>query len=65
MANIKQINIGGTAYNIEPYTSYLPSEGGTITGSLTILGTTNLDALQVDGETNFNDSVVFSGASTL
>ena len=30
MADIKQIKIGNTIYNIEPYTAYLPLTGGTI-----------------------------------
>ena len=34
MADIKQIDIGGTKYNIEPYTSYLPLSGGTVTGRI-------------------------------
>lgn len=35
MANeIKQIKVGDTTYNIEPYTSYLPLAGGKMTGNL-------------------------------
>lgn len=30
MADLKQIKVGNTTYNIEPYTSYLPLTGGTI-----------------------------------
>ena len=36
MANINQITIGSTTYNIEPATSYLPLAGGTMTGMITI-----------------------------
>lgn len=36
MADIKQINVGGTTYNIEPYTSYLPLAGGTMSGMITL-----------------------------
>ena len=36
MANIKQIKIGNTTYNIEPYTAYLPLTGGSLTGKLYI-----------------------------
>ena len=36
MADLKQIKVGSTTYNIEPYTSYLPKTGGTLSGSLTI-----------------------------
>jgi hypothetical protein len=35
MADIKQINLDGTVYNIEPYTSYLKLDGSnTMTGKL-------------------------------
>ena len=34
MANLKQIKVGNTTYNIEPYTSYLPLTGGTLSGAL-------------------------------
>ena len=34
MANIKQVTVAGTTYNIEPYTNYLPLAGGTMTGNL-------------------------------
>lgn len=34
MADIKQIKVGSTTYNIEPYTSYLPLAGGTMTGNI-------------------------------
>lgn len=34
MADLKQIKVGNTTYNIEPYTSYLPLTGGTLTGAL-------------------------------
>lgn len=34
MADIKQITIGSTTYNIEPFTSYLPLGGGEMTGIL-------------------------------
>lgn len=35
MADIlKQIKVGNTTYNIEPYTSYLPTAGGSVTGEL-------------------------------
>ena len=37
MAEIKQIKIGSTTYDIEPYTSYLPSSGGKLTGLLTLM----------------------------
>lgn len=30
MADLKQIKVGDTTYNIEPYTAYLPLSGGTI-----------------------------------
>jgi hypothetical protein len=30
MADIKQIKVGTTLYNIEPYTKYLPLSGGTM-----------------------------------
>lgn len=33
MADIKQIKIGNTLHNIEPYTDYLPLAGGTMTGA--------------------------------
>ena len=33
MADIKQIVVGTTSYNIEPYTSYLPLAGGNMTGA--------------------------------
>ena len=36
MANIKQIKVGNTTYNIEPYTAYLPLTGGSLTGKLYI-----------------------------
>ena len=35
MANeIKQIKVGDTTYNIEPYTSYLPLAGGRMSGDI-------------------------------
>lgn len=34
MADLKQIKVGDTTYNIEPYTSYLPLAGGKMTGNL-------------------------------
>lgn len=34
MADIKQITVGSTTYNIEPVTAYLPLTGGTMTGAL-------------------------------
>lgn len=34
MADIKQITIGSTPYNIEPVTNYLPLAGGTLSGIL-------------------------------
>ena len=34
MADIKQIKVGNTTYNIEPVTAYLPLTGGTVTGEL-------------------------------
>ena len=34
MADLKQIKVGNTTYNIEPYTSYLPLAGGRMTGNL-------------------------------
>ena len=34
MADLKQIKVGDTTYNIEPYTAYLPLAGGTMTGDL-------------------------------
>lgn len=37
MAEIKQIKIGSTTYDIEPYTSYLPLSGGKLTGLLTLM----------------------------
>ena len=36
MADLKQIKVGNTTYNIEPYTNYLPLGGGTVTGELII-----------------------------
>lgn len=30
MADVKQLKIGNTTYNIEPYTDYLPLTGGTL-----------------------------------
>ena len=36
MADIKQIKVRNTTYNIEPYTNYLPLTGGTLTGKLYI-----------------------------
>lgn len=36
MADIKQINLDGTVYNIEPYTSYLPLTGGVMSGTITL-----------------------------
>lgn len=40
MANeIKQIKVGNTTYNIEPYTSYLPLTGGAMTGPIYYQGT--------------------------
>ena len=34
MADIKQIQVGDTTYNIEPVTAYLPLTGGSLTGEL-------------------------------
>lgn len=34
MANLKQIKVGDTTYNIEPYTNYLPLAGGKMTGDI-------------------------------
>lgn len=34
MADLKQIKVGDTTYNIEPYTSYLPLAGGRMSGDL-------------------------------
>lgn len=34
MADLKQIKVGDTTYNIEPYTSYLRTAGGSVTGEL-------------------------------
>lgn len=34
MADLKQIKVDSTTYNIEPYTNYLPLAGGTMTGDL-------------------------------
>lgn len=34
MADIKQIKVGDTAYNIEPYTNYLPLAGGRMSGDI-------------------------------
>lgn len=34
MADIKQIKVGDTTYNIEPYTDYLPLAGGRMSGDL-------------------------------
>ena len=34
MADLKQIKVGDTTYNIEPYTAYLPLTGGSLTGEL-------------------------------
>ena len=34
MADLKQIKVGDTTYNIEPYTSYLPLAGGKMTGNI-------------------------------
>lgn len=40
MANIlKQIKVGNTTYNIEPYTNYLPLSGGAMTGPISYQGT--------------------------
>ena len=36
MADIKQITVGDTTYNIEPYTSYLPLTGGVMSGTITL-----------------------------
>lgn len=36
MADIKQITVAGTTYNIEPYTNYLPLTGGDLSGSLVV-----------------------------
>ena len=35
MADIKQITVGNTTYNIEPYTAYLPLTGGVMSGTIT------------------------------
>lgn len=35
MADIKQITVAGTTYNIEPYTNYLPLTGGTLENTFT------------------------------
>ena len=43
MADLKQIQVGGTTYNIEPYTSYLPTAGGVMRGTITLpINTTSL-----------------------
>ena len=43
MADLKQIKVGNTTYNIEPYTSYLPLTGGVISGTITLpINTTSL-----------------------
>ena len=39
MADLKQIKVGNTTYNIEPYTAYLPLTGGSITGELKLYAT--------------------------
>ena len=36
MADIKQIKVGTTIYNIEPYTKYLPLSGGAMDGGASI-----------------------------
>lgn len=41
MADIKQIKVGSTTYNIEPVTAYLPLTGGTMTGPIYYQGTHN------------------------
>lgn len=42
MADIKQIKVGSTPYNIEPYTSYLKLDGtSTMTGKLNLLASGN------------------------
>lgn len=42
MADIKQIKVGSTTYNIEPYTSYLKLDGtSTMTGKLNLLASGN------------------------
>lgn len=35
MADLKQIKVGDTTYNIEPYTNYLPLTGGTLENTST------------------------------
>lgn len=34
MADLRQIKVGDTTYNIEPYTNYLPLAGGRMSGDL-------------------------------
>ena len=43
MADIKQIQVGNTTYNIEPATAYLPLSGGVMRGTITLpINTTSL-----------------------
>ena len=43
MADLKQIKVGSTTYNIEPYTNYLPLTGGVMSGTITLpINTTSL-----------------------
>lgn len=64
MANLKQIKIGSTVYNIEPYTAYLPLTGGILSGNLHVGGN-----IQTAGNITFkntytlNENAVTSGPS--
>ena len=52
MADIKQIKVGDTTYNIEPVTSYLPLTGGVMSGTITLpINTTSLKFRDTDYET--------------
>lgn len=70
MANLKQIKIGNTTYNIEPYTSYLPLTGGNISGHIYLTGanassSTGSTSQIVFGTSSNNHVVISSNDNTL
>ena len=70
MADIlKQIKVGSTTYNIEPYTSYLPTAGGSVTGELKLYAASGdsprLTFQRGDLTDSYNDWSIYDSSGTL
>lgn len=69
MADIKQIQVGDTTYNIEPYTAYLPLSGGSIMGELKLYAASGdsprLTFQRGELTDSYNDWSIYDSSGTL